>query len=250
MERIELVWDEKQSGVYCIRNKVNGKVYIGSSKDCYHRIRAQHFYRLQRNIHTNPHLQSAWNKYGKQNFEAFCLEICSENILHTREQYWISETESLNSSCGYNINPYADRTELTEKQRLQISLTKLGVSKNGNLPSGIKKVKNNYGIAWKVTITYRNVNYYLGVFKNLEDAKLVREKSLSLIIENKELDWKWIRSLRSSNKRSVIQLKNNIEIARYPSSREAARRGFVKSSIIFCCRGLQKHHHGFQWRFA
>jgi len=59
MERIPLKWDGKQCGIYCIKNLENGKVYIGSSKDCYHRVRSQHFDKLQRGDHNNPHLQAS-----------------------------------------------------------------------------------------------------------------------------------------------------------------------------------------------
>ncbi len=55
------------TGIYRITNKVNGKFYIGSSLFCEHRKKT-HFSKLKHNYADNKHLQSAWNKYGSENF--------------------------------------------------------------------------------------------------------------------------------------------------------------------------------------
>lgn len=51
------------AGIYMIVNKVNGKRYVGSSRNC-HRRKSEHLSRLRRNAHINSKLQAAWNKYG------------------------------------------------------------------------------------------------------------------------------------------------------------------------------------------
>ena len=78
--------DLKVSGIYCIENKINNKTYIGSSKNLYQRL-LKHFALLRHDKHENAHLQSAWNKYGEENFEWFILEFCDTSILTEREQY-------------------------------------------------------------------------------------------------------------------------------------------------------------------
>ena len=65
----------KVSGIYCIENIINHKTYIGSSKNIYQRL-LKHFALLRHNKHQNPHLQSAWDKYGESNFRWFVLELC------------------------------------------------------------------------------------------------------------------------------------------------------------------------------
>ena len=58
-----------KTGAYKIRNKVNGKVYIGGAyKSLAARIR-RHKCLLGLGKHHNKHLQSAWDKYGARNFE-------------------------------------------------------------------------------------------------------------------------------------------------------------------------------------
>jgi len=68
------------SGVYEIRNKINGKCYIGSSINMSKRLK-EHKNALRLGIHSNPHLQNAYNKYG-ESFIYFPLLICDpENTL-------------------------------------------------------------------------------------------------------------------------------------------------------------------------
>ena len=54
-------------GVYQIKNTLNGKAYIGSSKNIKRRL-GIHRSMLRRGTHRNPHLQNAWNKYGESAF--------------------------------------------------------------------------------------------------------------------------------------------------------------------------------------
>lgn len=54
-------------GIYCITNTIDGKRYIGSSKNTKQR-KYKHFYYLKAGTHPNIHLQSSYNKYGKEVF--------------------------------------------------------------------------------------------------------------------------------------------------------------------------------------
>ena len=90
---------EQICGIYMIKNKVNGNVYIGQAVDIYER-RKEHISLLRRGRHINNHLQRAWNKYGEDNFEFSIVEECDENALNDREIYWIAEYGSYHN--GYN----------------------------------------------------------------------------------------------------------------------------------------------------
>ena len=76
-------------GIYCIFNIVNGKRYIGSSKNLYDRLRT-HLSLLRNNRSHNKHLQNSWNKHGENNFIFLVLEFCSEDTQYIREQEFIS----------------------------------------------------------------------------------------------------------------------------------------------------------------
>ncbi|MBF1054549.1 MAG: GIY-YIG nuclease family protein, partial [Parvimonas sp.] len=77
------------SCIYEIRNKINNKVYIGSTIDFKQR-KATHLKELRRGKHANSHLQNAWNKYGEDNFIFKIIERCSIENLLIREQYYIN----------------------------------------------------------------------------------------------------------------------------------------------------------------
>src|SRR5438093_11494316 len=90
------------SGVYIIKNKVNGKFYIGSSKDLRHRFNEHKFY-LNKGIHRSA-LQFAWNKYGEVSFEFGVLELCEEEVLLQREQHYLDLYKPfVDCGRGYNI---------------------------------------------------------------------------------------------------------------------------------------------------
>ena len=92
-----------KSGIYKIVNKLDGKYYVGSTKDFDTRWK-EHIYDLDRNIHHNNHLQNAWNKYGKNNFEFIIVEnVCDTTKLRVVEQTYLNIAK-LNESHIYNIN--------------------------------------------------------------------------------------------------------------------------------------------------
>lgn len=100
---------KKISGIYQIKNLINGKVYVGSSVNIEYRFRC-HKCRLNKNNHHSIYLQRTWNKYGEENFEFKIIELVDdENLLIEREQFWIDELSAVNPE-GYNANPFAGRT--------------------------------------------------------------------------------------------------------------------------------------------
>lgn len=76
------------SGVYEIRNVVNGHKYIGSSLHVAKRFRL-HLNKLRTNQHCNPYLQRAWNKYGESNFVFKPLLYCDKENRVVYEQMCI-----------------------------------------------------------------------------------------------------------------------------------------------------------------
>lgn len=83
-------------GIFKIVNCVNGKDYVGSSKDIYKQWGNQ-FSKLENNKHPNKNLQESWNKYGKDNFKLEVVEIIyDEKLLSSARQKWVNKENSFN----------------------------------------------------------------------------------------------------------------------------------------------------------
>lgn len=99
--------------IYCIKNTINNKIYIGSTNHFKKRIK-RHERELRYNYHCNKHLQSAWNKNSDSFIVSILEEISNiENIL-IREQYYIELYNACDSNVGYNIRNNFDFKWLSE----------------------------------------------------------------------------------------------------------------------------------------
>lgn len=83
-------------GIYKIENKINGKVYVGQSRDILRRWRQHKVSRLQYPLYF------AFQKYGINNFEFSVLEECDINLLNERESFYIQQYHSNKKEYGYN----------------------------------------------------------------------------------------------------------------------------------------------------
>lgn len=74
------------SGIYQIINTANGHSYIGSAVNIAQRW-SHHRHNMRRGIHTNTHLQHAWNKYGEERFKFSVIGTCRPDDLIRMEQH-------------------------------------------------------------------------------------------------------------------------------------------------------------------
>jgi len=121
------------SGIYAIKNTVNQKVYVGSSRNVASRWRA-HRLQLRNGTHTNQWLQHAWSKYGERAFEFILIQERAESVLLDAERYWTSCLQALEPAKGYNIaeDPLAPMTgrKHTKEAREKMSKAHKGHSRN------------------------------------------------------------------------------------------------------------------------
>lgn len=124
-------------GIYAIVNKVNGRMYIGSSTNMKKRW-SRHRCLLVKNEHHCKYLQNAWNKYGADSFEFQELELCEEQELLEAEQRWLDFTED----C-YNINKSAFRPN----EDVIVALTKASADRHNKSASArIHRLMLGYGV--------------------------------------------------------------------------------------------------------
>jgi len=151
-----------KSAIYQIVNTCNQKIYIGSALD-YKQRWGQHKRSLRHNQHPNKHLQSAWNKYGEENFRFYVIEyVKNPNDLLKLEQMWIDASNCCNRDRGYNISPTAGNSlglkcseatkakinnSLTGKQLSEETKAKMSVVRKGRPKS--EETKKKMSIAMK-----------------------------------------------------------------------------------------------------
>jgi group I intron endonuclease len=140
----------KFAGIYCIRNVINKKVYIGKSKNIHARI-ILHISALNKKHikNENPHLINSWHKYGRTNFEYFVLEqTIGEEQTAIRELYWMKLFDSLNKDKGYNLRSDSDSKMIVHKTTsIKISKRLTQEWKSGIRKDHGKKLSDN----WKST---------------------------------------------------------------------------------------------------
>lgn len=107
------------SGIYAIRNAINGKIYIGSTLS-FHKRRCVHRSQLRQNTHKNAHLRQAWKRYGENSFEFFILEECAPTMLIARETAWVTHYNAMDAAYGYNL-AFPDRHTITDATRKKLS---------------------------------------------------------------------------------------------------------------------------------
>lgn len=91
--------------IYKATNKINGKVYIGKTKDFERRIK-EHI-STSKKSDINWHFANALRKSPTE-FVWEILEECSEENVNDRETFWISHFNSDNKSFGYNSTKGGD----------------------------------------------------------------------------------------------------------------------------------------------
>ena len=112
-------------GIYIIKNKTDGKVYIGQSVDVEYRV-CNHFSNLKWNRHGNEHMQRAYNKDPT----AFTWELlceCTVDELDEKEIAYIKEYRCADPTYGYNKS-FGGQQEhrATAETKAKMSLTKKG----------------------------------------------------------------------------------------------------------------------------
>lgn len=229
----------KLCGIYQIQNKVNNKIYIGSSIDIEQRWKT-HRSELKSKHHHNSNLQNAWHEYGEENFVFEIIEIVEDkNNLIDREQHYMDLTTCYDINIGYNINPTAGNclgVKRTEKEKIWLSRISSGekshfakitekdaISICKRIVSGetIRSIAKDYSIgivsAIKSGSTWKHISKnYINYFPDKEMA--ARRKSKAMSSEEEEITAEYIFDLYTQFIRNVSK-QFNVE------------KSFIKQSI-------------------
>lgn len=202
------------SGVYMIKNILDGKKYIGSSVTIRTRLYS-HRSELRNNHHRNAKLQNAFNKYGEKFFVVCVLELCEpivSTILFLEQKY-------LDLNPEYNIAKIAGTSynkNCSEENRTKWRNNKLGTKLSQET---------------KDRISFSNIG-----------RKFSKETKLKISIAAKGVGFKPVLQYTKSGK----FLK---EFASLGEAGLSLGNKYKYINISLCCRGTRKSASGYKWRF-
>lgn len=207
------------SGIYQIRNLVNNKIYIGSAVDLKHR-KSTHFSNLRwdKNL-PNPHVQSAYNKYGKDQFVFEVLEYCDPEYLLEREQWYLD-----NYQPEYNKRKIAEsnlgiiRSEEFKQKHREYRPSEETKRRTSKSLMGSGHTKNRHPLSEEIKQKYRDM--YSG-------NNSIRARSVVMIDPKTNEILKVFGSLSSAQKET----------------------GITYTNISAVCRGEYNLAGGYKWKY-
>lgn len=218
---------------YKIENRINNHKYIGITTDPKVRKR-RHFGKLEKNEHFNPHLQLAFNKYGKDNFFFEIIEEMNTTDVekaYAHEQELISFYDTVNN--GYNCNPGGKWTgpkgRFTEQEVMWI---RAACYYNSHIVAPLSRYFNCPHATVNNIAIGRNYKPYCAAFDNLpeEEKKQIYEDFCSVVdINILKADFSINKSRRWS-KEEVLAILYCDE-TRFITFAELARK-FNKGDVI------------------
>lgn len=222
-------------GVYCIINRTNGKIYVGSSSNIQARIREHKSSINKRDFQKSKTsrllLEDLMKNGNVENLEFKMLEVYDEkqNVsLLNREEFWILKLETNNPEKGYNV---------------RVGCKAFGdLNPNyGNKWSPIQR-KNNSEIARK--------NHASGNIYNKEWKDKLSQSSKEMW-KNEEIRNQISENVsRSKSKYKFKQfLKDGTLVKEWDSIRELTEElpDYHVQSIYSVCSGYKKSYKGFLW---
>lgn len=205
--------------IYKIINNINQKVYIGQTTrniDIRWKEHCRHFKQ-------DMPISKAIKKYGVENFTIEKIEVCEDNLLDKREQYWIKHYDSFNKEKGYNATFGGQRTgfEMTDKIKKVFSLWQSGF--------GQKEIVE------KTKLNVETVHNYL--IKSGVTSEDIRERQKEIL-------------RRKKGKPTIQYSLDGDFIQEWHSVAEAERAtGIGRRNIGAVCNGKRKTAGGFKWKY-
>lgn len=196
----------KKSGIYQILNTINGKFYLGSAVNFKNRWSNHKWYFANKN-HPNRYFQSAWNKYGADNFKFRILQLVEDiSKLREIEQNWLDWTQCYERTIGYNLykiagSPlgYKPSKETIEKRAAKLR----GVKRDPNLMKALanfnKGRKHSNEAKLKMSLGRKGIQSWLGK-THTEESKIKISLAKTGIKPSEETKIKRAKALRKLNK--------------------------------------------------
>jgi group I intron endonuclease len=189
-------------GIYIATNLLDGKLYVGQTKD-FDKRKKQHIYTQ----HKENYFQRSIKKYGVNNFHWQLIEFPLDK-LDEMEQFYIREFDTMvDSGTGYNLVSGGNRPKYSIETRKKISKSRMGSKPNsGSFKKGrcgnhtphteeskLKQSKSMMGKPPNKTSFKKGHKGNIG-FKHSEDTKQKMRKPKSEEFKKKMSSIIWLRN--------------------------------------------------------
>lgn len=233
-----LMRKKRTIGIYCIKNLVNNKIYIGQSI-CVEDRWSKHLSSLRRNCNDNRCLQEDWNKYGESSFSFCLLESCSKDELDEKESFYIGKLNADKKDIGYNFTDGGKRRFKHNPELLKLE-SQSQKRKYEDCPELREKRRVDALNQWsnpeiKKKITGENNGMY-----GKTHTKEAREKIANA--QRGRISWR----------RTLVPVIC-VELDKfYPTAADACKELGIKgsSNIYEVCKGIRHTCGGYTWKYA
>lgn len=238
------------TGIYLLRNLINGKIYIGKSVNIKNRMRQHSKPEIYCKNKTNSLIVRAIKKYGFENFSIEILQIfqgdSKKQEIIEAEIFWIEKLKSNDREIGYNLllggTDWTGHYHSDETKQLLAEKAKERYKEEDNPMFGKKHTDES-----KKKISQTRKQNKVGAGENNPFFGKKHSNESKLIISEKA-------KLRGNPKRKRPIFQISIEtgeiLKEWDSAADAAKAlGFNKSNINNACHHIYKTSNGFIWRF-
>lgn len=268
-------YDLRVVAVYCIRNRVNGKVYIGQTKRPIEKRTKEH---VAASLVEGAGfaIHAAMRKHGRDSFDVVSLE---EDLSHAeasiRESWWITFTRSyvgFEHACGYNLTRGGEGSVghvVSPETCRRISLRKKGIPMPIEQRERLKKAVVCIDVMTGEAARFESVSEAIRVtgVTNVTRAcrgqlKTAGGREWRYIDASDATKGSWSDEKRDRMSERVM-LKRSLDepveqldlvtgrvIARYASQREARAAVPTAHNISMVCLGKRVSAGGSGWRYA
>lgn len=236
-------------GIYAIKNKIDGKMYVGKSTNIKSRF-SKHKSDLKKDIRPidcNRHLFNAVKKYGIMSFLFFVLEevsVYSDQLLSEKELYWMDFYKTNNRACGYNLRRDSSTKCFVHEETIAIMKTRIG-DKNPNYKKNWSDEKK------KIMSDIAKDRHASGVFYNEKWKEKISKRTTAMW--SKEENVKKMAKNVSLSKRKYDfyqYLKNGVFVKKWESVEDIVfnNPGYKWQNIYSVCGGYKPSYMGFIWK--
>ena len=211
--------------IYKLTNNVNGKIYVGQTKQTLEERFNSHIYDMNREKFKHRPIYLAMKKYGVENFSIEKIEDCDDIIADERERFWIGYlntcVEGYNVALGGAGKPLYKQSEIYELLIAGLSVRQI-CEKIGCCADVVHGVAKQHNIdTWSSG---------LGVLRFVKSSKPV------LVTDD------------SKNEHVFQSVSDTAKYIKEKTGCKSPLKG-IRSHIADCCNGKRKSAYGHSYQY-